>query len=223
MTVTGEILSYLRELQENNNREWFNANKERYTELKNRFEDVVALLIEEIAVFDPEIKGVAVKDCVYRIYRDVRFSPNKAPYKNHFAAYICAPNGRNSQRCGYYVHIQPDNCLLGGGAYCPEPALLKRLRQDIYENAEEFVSILKEPAFMQEFKELDQADKLKKVPAPFPADFPEADLLKYKHYDVVSVKPDAWFENKDFVKKAAGTLQKLYKFNRFLNYTIDEA
>lgn len=223
MTLIGEILAYLRDLKDNNNREWFNAHKERYTELKDKFEGLVAGLIDEVAIFDAEVKGLAVKDCVYRIYRDVRFSPNKEPYKTHFGAYICAPNGRKSPRCGYYVHIEPGNCLFGGGCYCPEPALLKRLRKDIYDNVEEFTSILREPVFLAEFKEIDPTDKLKKVPAPFPADFPEADLLKYKHYDVASVKPDAWFEQEGFVKEAARVLQKLSGFNRFLNYTIDEA
>lgn len=216
-----DILGFLRELRENNNREWFAENKPRYQILKEGFEELVDELIGKIAVWDEEVRGLKAKDCVYRIYRDVRFSPNKSPYKTHFAAYICGFRGKNSNRCGYYFHLEPDNCLLGGGCYCPEPALLKRLRQDIYDNIEEFVSILRDPEFADEFTEIDQSDKLKKVPAPFPADFPEADLLKYKHYDVMSSKPDNWFNGPEALDKTSAVFQKMYKFNRFLNYTID--
>ena len=119
-----EIYDFLRELRENNDREWFNAHKKRYVELKAWFDEWVGKLIEKTAGFDEEIEGLNVKDCVYRIYRDVRFSPDKSPYKTHFAAYLASPGGRNSQRAGYYVHLEPDGSLLAGGLYCPEPSLL---------------------------------------------------------------------------------------------------
>lgn len=220
--LVSEILAFLQELRENNDREWFAAHKSRYQDLKLGFDGLVEELIAKLGVWDEEVRGLKAKDCVYRIYRDVRFSPDKSPYKTHFGAYICGFRGRNSGRCGYYIHIEPDSCLLGGGCYCPDAALLKRLRKDIYDNIEEFASILRDPEFSREFPEIDPADKLKKVPAPFPADFPEGDLLKYKHYDVVSVKPDRWFCSKDLSEKADSVFRTMYKFNRFLNYTIDE-
>lgn len=220
--LVSEILAFLQELRENNDREWFAAHKSRYQDLKLGFDGLVEELIAKLGVWDEEVRGLKAKDCVYRIYRDVRFSPDKSPYKTHFGAYICGFRGRNSGRCGYYIHIEPDSCLLGGGCYCPDAALLKRLRKDIYDNIEEFTSILRDPEFSREFPEIDPADKLKKVPAPFPADFPEGDLLKYKHYDVVSVKPDRWFCSKDLSEKADSVFRTMYKFNRFLNYTIDE-
>ena len=142
------IFDFLRKLRDNNDREWFNAHKPEYLELKDRFEKWVSELIERTADFDEEVRGLAAKDCVYRIYRDTRFSPDKTPYKTHFGAYIASPGGRNSNRAGYYVHLEPDGSLLGGGLYCPDPALLKRLRQDIYDNIEEFTSILQEKAFV---------------------------------------------------------------------------
>lgn len=216
-----DILTFLRELRENNNREWFAEHKARYQELKTGFETLVDELIARIALWDEDVKGLEAKDCVYRIYRDVRFSPDKSPYKTHFGAYICGFRGRNSGRCGYYFHIEPEGCLLGGGCYCPEPALLKRLRKDIYDNIEEFVSIIRDPEFAGEFPELGAEGKLKKVPAPFPADFPEADLLKHKNYDVLSRKPDSWFGSADVLDKTDAVFRKMYKFNRFLNYTID--
>ena len=217
-----EILEFLRELRDNNNREWFNANKERYLRLKEGFDAYTEMLIDKISVFDPEIKGLEVKDCVYRIYRDTRFSPDKTPYKIHFASYIAAYGGRNSRRGGYYVHIQPDGCFLSGGIYCPEPAVLKRLRQDVFDNIEEFKQILADEEFKKEFSKLDETNMLKTVPAPFPKDFPDGDLLKHKDYTVLSPKPDSFFEKGDVTDKILKVFKKLYPFDRFLNYTIDE-
>lgn len=217
-----DIFDFLRELRDNNNRDWFNSHKPEYLKLKSEFELFVGRLIEELGCFDEEVRGLAVKDCVYRIYRDTRFSSDKTPYKTHFAAYIAAFRGRNSNRAGYYLHLQPDGSLLGGGLYCPEPALLKRVRQDIFDNIDEFTSILRDPEFCGEFPELDPMDRLKKVPAPFPSDFPEADLLKYKHYDVVSYKPDCFFTSEQAMADIVTVFKKLYPFNRFLNYTVDE-
>lgn len=216
-----DILAFLRELRDNNNREWFTENKARYQELKVGFEELVDELIGRIAVWDEEVKNLTAKDCVYRIYRDVRFSPDKSPYKTHFGAYICGFRGRNSERCGYYFHLEPDGCILGGGCYCPAPPLLKRLRRDIYDNIEEFTGIIRDPEFKAEFPEIDQDEKLKKVPAPFPADFAEADLLKYKHYDILTRRPDAWFESGDMLEKVEVIFKKMVPYNRFFNYTID--
>ncbi len=216
-----DILAYLRELRDNNNREWFAENKARYQELKAGFEELVDELIGRIAVWDGEVKNLTARDCVYRIYRDVRFSPDKSPYKTHFGAYICGFRGKNSGRCGYYFHLEPDGCLLGGGCYCPAPPLLKRIRQDIYDNIEEFTAIIRNPEFKTEFPEIDQDGKLKKVPAPFPADFSEGDLLKYKHYDILSRRPDVWFESGDMLEKVEVIFKKMVPYNRFFNYTID--
>jgi len=221
MELIGEIYTFLRELREHNNREWFTGQKSRYQELKTGFEGLVEELTGKIALWDEEVKGLHAKDCVYRIYRDVRFSPDKTPYKTHFAAYICGWRGRNSGRCGYYLHLEPDRSLLGGGCYCPEPALLKRLRQDIYDNIEEFCSIIRDPEFAAEFPELGTEGRLKRVPAPFPADFPEAEWLKRRNYDILSLKPDEWFEAEDMPERVEQVFRKMYKYNRFLNYTID--
>ena len=84
-----DILTLLRELQENNDREWFAGQKPRYQKLKEGFDELVDRLIAQTAVWDEEVKNLKAKDCVYRIYRDIRFSPDKRPYKDHFAAYIC--------------------------------------------------------------------------------------------------------------------------------------
>ncbi len=122
--LIGNIFAFLKELKAHNNREWFAEHKERYLQLKAGFEALTDELIARIGLWDEEVKGLRAKDCVYRIYRDVRFSPDKSPYKTHFGTYICGFRGRNSGRCGYYLHLEPGNSMLAGGCYCPEPALL---------------------------------------------------------------------------------------------------
>ena len=136
--MNAEIIQFLTELRQNNNREWFQANKSRYDSLRKGFIDEVQQLIDRIALFDPEIAGLEAKDCLFRIYRDIRFSPDKTPYKIHFAAYMASCGGRGSERAGYYIHLEPGGCLLSGGVWCPPPALLKALRKDIYENIEDY-------------------------------------------------------------------------------------
>ena len=149
--MNAEIIQFLTELRQNNNREWFQANKSRYDSLRKGFIDEVQQLIDRIALFDPEIAGLEAKDCLFRIYRDIRFSPDKTPYKIHFAAYMASCGGRGSERAGYYIHLEPSGCLLSGGVWCPPPALLKALRKDIYENIEDFVAIMEKPSFKKTY------------------------------------------------------------------------
>ena len=150
--MNAEIIQFLKELQVNNNREWFQANKSRYDVLRKNFIENVQLLIDRIGLFDPEVAGLDAKDCLFRIYRDIRFSPDKTPYKRHFAAYIASCGGRGSERGGYYIHLEPGGCMLSGGVWCPPPALLKMLRKDIYENIEELVEILENNGTIEDYE-----------------------------------------------------------------------
>lgn len=214
-----EIFQFLRELSANNNREWFHAHKDRFDVLRKSFIGEIQELINKIALFDPEVAGLDAKDCNYRIYRDIRFSPNKLPYKNHFAAYI-AKGGRKSEYGGYYVHLQPDGSLLSGGIWMPPSPLLKMLRQDIYDQIEEFIEIIEDPTFTSVYTVMD-GESLSRMPVGFPADSPYGYILKHKDFTVASYKPDSFFENKNWVEKAAEDFEKLMPFNRFLNYTVD--
>ncbi|MDH6535455.1 DUF2461 domain-containing protein [Parabacteroides sp. 52] len=217
--MNAEIIQFLRELRENNNRPWFQENKERYEVLRKSFTSVVQELIDKISVFDPEIKGLEAKNCLFRIYRDIRFSPNKLPYKTHFAAYI-AKGGRNSEYAGYYFHLEPDNCLLSGGIWMPPSKLLKMLRQDIYDQIDEFTAILEDPSFKKAFPTL-EGDVLTRMPVGFPADSPYGHILKHKDFSVISNRPDSFFLQKNWMDKAVEDYKKLQVFNRFLNYTVD--
>ena len=219
--MNAEILQFLTELGQNNNREWFQANKDRHDALRQSFIEEVQQLINRIALFDPEIAGLEAKDCLFRIYRDIRFSPDKTPYKTHFAAYMASCGGRGSERSGYYIHLEPGSCLLSGGVWCPPPALLKKLRQDIYDHIDEFVAILENPAFKKTFPTM-EGEVLKRMPAGYPADFKYDEILRHKDFSVASYKPDAFFSASDWMDQSVDCFKQLLPFNRFLNYTVDE-
>jgi uncharacterized protein (TIGR02453 family) len=216
-----KILDFLRELTANNNREWFNENKDRYNVLKDKHTVIVQEIIDRLSLYDIELSGLAAKDCIFRIYRDVRFSPNKLPYKTHFGAYMCTEGGRNSRRSGYYLHLEPDACVLSGGLWMPEPKLLKRVRQDIYDHVEEFVEIIDNPDFKAVYPEID-GGMLKRVPLGFPPDFQYEHLLKYKDYCLTKSVPDEFFADEEWMQKAVDIFRLQIPFHRFLNCTVDD-
>lgn len=216
------ILRFLKELKINNNREWFAENKSWYNQVRAEFEFLSKDFILEISKFDEEIKHVEVKDCIFRIYKDIRFSHDKTPYKTHFGVFVASAGGRKSQRGGYYLHLDPDGCFVAVGVWSPEPNLLKALRQSVYDNIDELNEIRNNPEFSKYFIDFFDEDKLKTVPKGFPKDFPDAELLKLKHYMVEYKLEDALREKEDFVQQVAEVAKTAYPLNRFLNYTVDE-
>lgn len=214
-----EVFQFLSELKENNEREWFQKNKDRYLHAKAVFEQFVGEAIRGIARFDQDIEGVEVKNTVFRIYRDVRFSPDKRPYKTHMGSFI-ARGGRMSPRGGYYIHIEPGNALFSGGIWCPDASLLKALRQDVFDNIEEFKSIVTQPDFARYYKV--DGEMLKKVPPPFPKDAPGSEWVKYKSYTATNLVPDSFFTEEGAVDRSVERLKLMLPFNRFLNYTVEE-
>ncbi len=219
---TEDIINFLKELNENNNREWFAQNKSRYEKVKSKFEEISRLLIAGISIFDDDIKNVDVKECVFRIYRDIRFSTDKTPYKTHFGVYIASAGGRKSQRGGYYLHLDPAGSFIAVGVWCPPPNILKALRQSVCDNIDELNEIRNETGFNTYFKTFFEEDKLKNVPAGFPRDFPDAELLKLKHYMVEYKLDDKILNASDFVLQLAQIARAGYPLNKFLNYTVDE-
>lgn len=215
------ILDFLAKLEGNNNREWFNANKESYLVALKDFEEIITALIIRIAEFDESVKNVQAKDCIFRIYRDVRFSHDKSPYKNHFGGYIASKGGRKSEYAGYYVHIELRQNMLSGGLYCPQPQVLKEIRKAVFENIDEFKEIVEAPAFSKLFS-LGEMNKLKTVPRGFPKDFPDAEYLKHRHYAFAHELKDEFWLSDSCVEKAAEIFRILYPCNRFLNYTVED-
>lgn len=214
------IFQFLKELSVNNNREWFNEHKDDYLKAQFEFENLLTVIINQIALFDEDIKGVQAKDCTYRIYRDTRFSPDKTPYKIHFGGYINA-KGKKSEHCGYYVHLQLGNCLLAGGSLCPPPNILKALRQSVYDNIDEYLSIVEDPSFKKHFPVIGE-NFLKTAPKGFPKDFKYIDYLKCKEFICSCQVPDEFFLDKNMLANVSDIFMQLKRFSDFTNYTIDE-
>lgn len=212
--------AFLSDLKRNNDRAWFEAHKDRYLAAKADFESLVGELIRRIAAFDLSVEGLEPAKCVFRIFRDARFSKDKSPYKTNMGAHIGAAGNKFRQRAGYYLHLEPGNCFLGGGAYRPDAKWLKAIRDAIAEDGRFFRRLIGAPAFKKHFGAMG-GETLKKAPQGFPADHPHADLLRHK--DFLAMKPlkDGDFLKPGFAKEAAAAYKALVPFERFLNDVLE--
>ena len=141
------VIPFLQDLTKNNNREWFNDNKNRYLLAKDEFEAFIIDLLPRMAGVDKELSGLEPKQCIFRIYRDVRFSKDKSPYKTNFGAHLVATHERPHDRAGYYIHLEPGASFLAGGAYLPPGPWLNAIRASIDTNGKELITILKKASF----------------------------------------------------------------------------
>lgn len=172
--------AYLKKLSKNNSREWFHDNKVIYEEAKEEFKDFVEDLLVHMGHFE-KLNGVSAKDCIYRIQRDVRFSPNKTPYNTHFSAMI-ALKGRKTQLAPYYFRLKPDGeSVMGGGVWGGKAALINAVREEIDYSMTDFKSILQSPEFLSYFTAM-SGQQLKRPPKGYPADHPDIDLLRHKQF-----------------------------------------
>ena len=215
------VLDFLSQLEENNNREWFQRNKKQYDEAKSEVESFVNSIIPGLAKFDEAVKYVEAKDCMFRIFRDVRFGKDKSPYKINMGAWITR-SGRKSPGPGYYIHLQPGGSFLAAGVYMPEPDQLKKIRNEIYYNVTEFKSILNEKNLKKYNASLLENDKVKMAPRDFPKDFPEIDLLKYKHYTLSYPVADEMVASEHFNEIVLRSFKTMHPFNMFLRRALDE-
>ncbi|MDP2337992.1 MAG: DUF2461 domain-containing protein [Bacteroidota bacterium] len=215
-----EVLNFLSELKENNNKEWFDQNRDRYQESRKKVLFLTELIIHEVGGFDPEIGVQDPKDCVFRIFRDVRFAADKTPYKINMGSFI-AKGGRKSTSAGYYLHIEPGGSFVGGGSYCPPADALKAFRTEIFDHPDDFKKLLSSDSFHRLYPVM-YDDKLKTAPKGFPKDFPEIDLLKYKSYAFTSKIADSDVIGEAYVGKIVAAMKELYPVNRFLNTALEK-
>lgn len=215
-----QILTFLTKLARNNNREWFEENKGVYLQAKENYESFVVAVLNELVKFNPELGGLNPKKLAFRIYRDVRFSKDKSPYKVNMGAGF-SPNGKMEQEPGYYVHIQPGNkSFVAGGLYMPDPGNLSKVRQEIDYNSTGFLKILNDKKFKKYFKGLDDFDKLKTMPKGYPKDHPQIDLLKNKSFVVSHYFTDKEVKDKKFVKQMVEVCKAIKPMNEFLNQAM---
>jgi uncharacterized protein (TIGR02453 family) len=215
-----EVLNFLSELKENNNKEWFDQNRDRYEASRKKVLLLTERIIHEIAAFDSEIGIPDPKNCVFRIFRDVRFATDKTPYKTNMGSYI-AKGGRKSIGAGYYLHIEPGASFVGGGSYCPPAEALKAIRTEIYDHPDEFKQLITNDSFLKVYPDM-YNDKLKTAPKGFPKDFPEIDLLKYKSYAFTSRVDDSTVTSEAYEGKIIAAMKELSPVNRFLNIALEK-
>lgn len=216
--LQNHTIKFLKDLKKNNNREWFDANKPVYDKAKADFDGFVESLIAALIKTDPRLSGLLVKDCIFRIYRDVRFSKNKDPYKTNFAASIKI-GGKKSPNGGFYIHIEPEGgwgSFIGGGYWMPEAPTLKKLRQEVEFNHEEFFKILKDKNFKKHFKEL-EVHKLSRVPKGMDPEHPAAEYLKYTSFLVTEELSASDIKSPDLIKKCVAGYKAMMPFLDFLN------
>ena len=214
------ILKFLKDIDKNNNREWFEKNKPKYLEAKEGFDNFLALLLPELTKFDESVAALNPKKLAFRIYRDVRFSKDKKPYKVNMGAGI-SPNGKLVQEPGYYVHIQPGNkSFVAGGIYMPDASNLAKIRQEIDYNTKGFLKFLNDSKFKKLFPKLDDFDKLKTAPKGYPKDHPHLDLLKNKSYIVSHSFTDVEVKDKKFLKTVADACKTIKPLNDFLKEAL---
>ena len=213
-----EILAFLRQLAVNNERPWFKAHKEQYDALRGAWEQDMERLIGLVAQFDPQARGLGVKDSVYRIYRDIRFSHDKRPYKDYFSGVI-GKGGRHTVQSCYYAHFGVQELMLCGGIWWPEKPILDQLRGLIDAEPDEFLAIVNHPDITSRYQWMSQS--LKTMPKGFPKDHPMAQYLKMKEYLLVMHLDEDYFDCEDWVERVAADLQPLKPLHDFLNYVFE--
>jgi uncharacterized protein (TIGR02453 family) len=218
--IQQQTLDFLNELVENNNRDWFMANKARFDAARQNVIDFTGGFIKLMHKVDPALSpDLDAKKCVMRIYRDIRFSKNKTPYKNNFG--ISLPtSGTKLGGAEYYLQIQPGKSFIAGGYWMPEAAHLKAIRQEIDYNAHDLKAIIDEPEFVKLFGDFRNQDKLKTLPRDYTADNENIELLKLKSFIVMHQIKDNDIMSGKAAENIAQLCTKIYPLNVFLRNAI---
>lgn len=225
------ILNFLRDITANNNREWFHEHRAEYDAARVSFEDGIKKAIAKIAEFDATIGHLTIKDVTYRFYRDTRFSPDKAPYKHHFGAYIAA-HGKKANHGGYYIHLEPNSCLLSCGNYWLPTNILTSCRNEIMGNIDEWRTIVENKEFVNLFGRPGEGkwgdkkgfglEHLKTCPSGFPRDYEYISYLRMKDYCCWTQVADTFFEGDTWLDEMANIMKTGKPMMDFINNVIDD-
>ena len=216
-----EITTFLENVLRNNNRPWFLEHKKEYQKAQANFNALAEQIIAGVQKFDDNCKGLTLKDCTYRFYRDTRFSPDKRPYKTHFGVFVC-PEGKKSMLAGYYFHVEAKESeylghnMLCTGMYMPDTAMLKAIRDEILFNGELLAeNIAKAHGFY-----LDTSRAMKRVPNGYPKDHPQADLFKQRDWLLVQEMSDKQLFDPHLVDWVLTEFEKTKDFSQWLNRAV---
>jgi uncharacterized protein (TIGR02453 family) len=220
VSISPETIKFLADLDKNNNREWFLANKKRYDAAKKNFAAFVDALIKEVAKFEPAVANFTAKDCTFRINRDVRFSANKAPYKNNMGASI-SKGGKKSSIAGYYIHIQPGELFVAGGCWMPEAEQLKKIRDSIDYDYEVFEKIVASKEAKKRFGGLSEEAKLKTAPKGYPKDHPGLEYLKHKSFVFYQPLDSKMISKPEFLAEVVSGFKAIKPLCDYLNQALE--
>lgn len=208
------VLRFLALLKKNNDRAWFQAHRGDFEGASKSFESFVAALIEELTPTE-SLRGLTPKDCIYRLYRDLRFSKDKSPYKTYMAAVI-GPGGRKSTQPGYYVHLGPGGqSLLAAGWYEPEPAQLASFRRAIDRDPRPWKKVVNDKTFRKYLREV-EGERLATAPKGYPRDHPEIELLKLKQVMAIRRLTDTQVRASGIVRETVATFKAMKPFLAYL-------
>ncbi|MGB7208734.1 MAG: DUF2461 domain-containing protein [Pyrinomonadaceae bacterium] len=217
--IAKETLDFLKKLAKNNNREWFQVNKKTFDAAQDNMTAFAGYLIGEIGKFDGEVANLDPKSCVFRIYRDVRFSKDKSPYKINLSAYI-APGGRKSMQPGYYFHLQPSASFIAGGKHMPDGGECLKIRNAIAKNTAEFLKIVEKKSFRDAFGQM-SGDKLKSAPKGFDPEHQAVEYLKLKEFMAFTeLHDDKFLTSAEFPKHLVKTIKEMYPLVAFLRKAL---
>lgn len=217
--IDADTFGFLTAIKANNDREWFQAHRDQYDHAWQNMKDFTARLIDGLAQWDRYISvDIPVSKCVFRIYRDTRFSKDKTPYKTWLGAGISTA-GRKLNGPEYYIHIQPGNSFAAAGYWRPEKEHLAAIRQEIDYNGARLHDILHESPF-NPYCELDMKDTLKRPPAGFSEDHPYIDWLKLKSFTALVSFADDELQRPDGVEQVLTAYRRMYDFKLFLHEAL---
>ncbi|VXB83234.1 MULTISPECIES: DUF2461 domain-containing protein [Chryseobacterium] len=216
--ISSKVFDFLKLIDKNNNREWFNDNKNLFLEAQSDFQDFTEELISEMGKFDETILKLDAKKSLLRIYRDTRFSKDKTPYKNYFGASIGM--GKINTKAGFYLHVQPGKSFLGSGIYLPDSPVLKEIRKEISLFKDDFLKAINDKDFKKHYGELDQEHKLKNVPQGFEKEDPMGEYLKLKSFIGVHNMTNKDLMEKNTVKNISKIFEAAKPLNDFLDTSI---
>lgn len=219
--MSQSYLPFLKALSENNHKEWMDANRTWYLEVRGMFLEDVGEMLKAITEWEPDLSGFQAKDCIFRQNRDIRFSANKQPYKTNFAAYF-AVGGKKSEGPGYYLHVQPNGTFAAGGIWMPQGDVIKKIRQEIDYSGAQLQEIIQNPAFQKKFGGI-EGEKLKTSPKGYDSDHPYIDLLRYKSFIASTPIPDKEIASGAFKKTAVESFRLMKPLQDFLTKAVEDA
>ena len=218
--IKKETVDFLKRLKKNNSKEWFDNNRAKYLAAKENYLDFVAKILNTLKSIDPTLQDIQPKNCVFRINRDVRFSANKNPYKTNLGASF-SKGGKKIACAGYYFHLEPGACFIGGGYWMPMADDLNKIRQEIDYSFDEFKNIIQQKAFKNAFVTLDNKEKLIRPPKGYEKDNPALEYLKLKNFIVMTSIEDNELLEKDLIPKVISHFKVMKPLVDFLNRAID--